>query len=114
MAKPSARPMTIQLVMIRPTNTDSCLLSALAKALSTWSTTITSEAMMTTCTIIRMALGIWLRISEMNMLEKPADRKSTRLNSSHVKISYAVFCLKKKKKNTNSSCQTWESYHTYY
>src|SRR5215471_20487149 len=28
----------------------------------------------------------------------PADRKSTRLNSSHVEISYAVFCLKKKKK----------------
>src|SRR5690606_39813079 len=27
------------------------------------------------------------------------DRKSTRLNSSHVKISYAVFCLKKKKTN---------------
>src|SRR5690606_39359325 len=27
----------------------------------------------------------------------PSDRKSTRLNSSHVKISYAVFCLKKKK-----------------
>src|SRR5437870_13062269 len=29
-----------------------------------------------------------------------ADRKSTRLNSSHVAISYAVFCLKKKKKKT--------------
>src|SRR5438094_1339867 len=29
-----------------------------------------------------------------------ADRKSTRLNSSHRTISYAVFCLKKKKKNT--------------
>src|SRR5690625_3952200 len=28
---------------------------------------------------------------------KPLDRKSTRLNSSHVAISYAVFCLKKKK-----------------
>src|SRR3989442_10181526 len=28
------------------------------------------------------------------------DRKSTRLNSSHVRISYAVFCLKKKKKTT--------------
>src|SRR5690606_39489614 len=28
------------------------------------------------------------------------DRKSTRLNSSHVKISYAVFCLKKKKKRS--------------
>src|SRR5699024_12630714 len=29
------------------------------------------------------------------------DRKSTRLNSSHVSISYAVFCLKKKKKQNN-------------
>src|SRR5205085_11547024 len=29
------------------------------------------------------------------------DRKSTRLNSSHSQISYAVFCLKKKKKNKN-------------
>src|SRR5436305_3726385 len=29
------------------------------------------------------------------------DRKSTRLNSSHVRISYAVFCLKKKKKKHN-------------
>src|SRR5437870_3476430 len=29
--------------------------------------------------------------------DHPADRKSTRLNSSHVAISYAVFCLKKKK-----------------
>src|SRR6266496_118078 len=29
------------------------------------------------------------------------DRKSTRLNSSHVEISYAVFCLKKKKKKYN-------------
>src|SRR5439155_13479849 len=31
--------------------------------------------------------------------KKTRDRKSTRLNSSHVAISYAVFCLKKKKKN---------------
>src|SRR3712207_8963325 len=31
------------------------------------------------------------------------DRKSTRLNSSHANISYAVFCLKKKKKNINNS-----------
>src|SRR5690242_21036209 len=31
------------------------------------------------------------------------DRKSTRLNSSHMSISYAVFCLKKKKKNKNTS-----------
>src|SRR3712207_7247939 len=31
------------------------------------------------------------------LLEELADRKSTRLNSSHANISYAVFCLKKKK-----------------
>src|SRR3970282_106368 len=31
------------------------------------------------------------------------DRKSTRLNSSHITISYAVFCLKKKRRSLNSS-----------
>src|SRR5688572_31862191 len=36
------------------------------------------------------------------------DRKSTRLNSSHSQISYAVFCLKKKKQNK----QTYENVHT--
>src|SRR5207302_7310911 len=41
------------------------------------------------------------------------DRKSTRLNSSHVKISYAVFCLKKKKKKTPDSQERDEetNYH---
>src|SRR5438552_4174771 len=34
---------------------------------------------------------------------RSGDRKSTRLNSSHQIISYAVFCLKKKKKGTQSS-----------
>src|SRR5688572_32752546 len=33
------------------------------------------------------------------------DRKSTRLNSSHSQISYAVFCLKKKKKNVTTECR---------
>src|SRR5256885_5526312 len=33
---------------------------------------------------------------------QPGDRKSTRLNSSHLVISYAVFCLKKKKKQRQS------------
>src|SRR5690625_6213249 len=36
-------------------------------------------------------------------LAKWQDRKSTRLNSSHVAISYAVFCLKKKKKKLNNN-----------
>src|SRR2546427_7501658 len=35
----------------------------------------------------------------------PTDRKSTRLNSSHSQISYAVFCLKKKKKRHNTAVQ---------
>src|SRR3712207_7313880 len=33
-------------------------------------------------------------------VQRPLDRKSTRLNSSHANISYAVFCLKKKKSST--------------
>src|SRR5690242_21079208 len=36
-------------------------------------------------------------------LDRPRDRKSTRLNSSHMSISYAVFCLKKKKKKDLSN-----------
>src|SRR5690625_6194733 len=36
--------------------------------------------------------------AERLMIVRDVDRKSTRLNSSHVAISYAVFCLKKKKK----------------
>src|SRR5690349_22775490 len=41
------------------------------------------------------------------------DRKSTRLNSSHVEISYAVFCLKKKKKKNNNinSTQYYNNSH---
>src|SRR3712207_7479759 len=36
----------------------------------------------------------------------PPDRKSTRLNSSHANISYAVFCLKKKKQTANAATFT--------
>src|SRR6266540_4580862 len=39
----------------------------------------------------------WLRTLHLRQ-PRPRDRKSTRLNSSHITISYAVFCLKKKKK----------------
>src|SRR5437868_9416958 len=38
-----------------------------------------------------------------HMHDGTRDRKSTRLNSSHVSISYAVFCLKKKKKNNTKN-----------
>src|SRR5574343_1017430 len=51
------------------------------------------------------ALPIWLQRRQpqpvlrypAGLADLPADRKSTRLNSSHITISYAVFCLKKKK-----------------
>src|SRR2546430_4190301 len=38
---------------------------------------------------------------------RPPDRKSTRLNSSHSQISYAVFCLKKKKKTKSTTSNTY-------
>src|SRR5437764_11749119 len=41
-----------------------------------------------------------------NSAGRSVDRKSTRLNSSHRCISYAVFCLKKKTKSVASSCRT--------
>src|SRR5256885_3689175 len=53
----------------------------------------------------------YLRIDESCQYEMWAapgtrDRKSTRLNSSHLVISYAVFCLKKKNKHTNYTIHT--------
>src|SRR5699024_11719737 len=41
--------------------------------------------------------GNHLGIVDLSLTQDERDRKSTRLNSSHVSISYAVFCLKKKK-----------------
>src|SRR5256885_11698529 len=39
------------------------------------------------------------------------DRKSTRLNSSHLVTSYAAFCLKKKKRTTRPACHTTQVLH---
>src|SRR5437870_11294218 len=60
---------------------------------------------LSSCETVRWMRGIssipQSRLSGVINLERrragPLDRKSTRLNSSHVAISYAVFCLKKKK-----------------
>src|SRR3712207_7902019 len=43
---------------------------------------------------------------EVGIVTEAGDRKSTRLNSSHANISYAVFCLKKKKKQSISPSRT--------
>src|SRR5437667_2085075 len=45
-------------------------------------------------------------ILEKKQKAKEVDRKSTRLNSSHITISYAVFCLKKKKKRVQEHRST--------
>src|SRR3712207_7298000 len=50
-----------------------------------------------------LAIAATFRVSE--------DRKSTRLNSSHANISYAVFCLKKKKYGARQSILTPTSLH---
>src|SRR5436309_4799164 len=47
------------------------------------------------CTLQVVRIG-WIEMMWIEWFDH-LDRKSTRLNSSHVKISYAVFCLKKKK-----------------
>src|SRR5690606_41573028 len=54
------------------------------------------------CKYPRLNLNTSLTINSEDALISPSgklDRKSTRLNSSHVKISYAVFCLKNKTQN---------------
>src|SRR3712207_7162329 len=48
---------------------------------------------------------VWVDQAVLDELPDDPDRKSTRLNSSHANISYAVFCLKKKK-NTHTTHMT--------
>src|SRR5207249_11774107 len=48
--------------------------------------------------LVSSAMAAGARRRDVGDRRGPSDRKSTRLNSSHVSISYAVFCLKKKKK----------------
>src|SRR3712207_7341028 len=48
--------------------------------------------------VLREPAGLQLaQVPDVPLVEGDVDRKSTRLNSSHANISYAVFCLKKKK-----------------
>src|SRR2546430_9026475 len=47
--------------------------------------------------------AVWVDFDRDGLLDLYIDRKSTRLNSSHSQISYAVFCLKKKNKEEGRS-----------
>src|SRR5947207_9343456 len=57
----------------------------------TWSPTESASGESSSCARVT-------RSGRISRLTRPKDRKSTRLNSSHTVISYAVFCLKKKNK----------------
>src|SRR5437667_7177374 len=50
--------------------------------------------------------GVQFVAADMPDANALTDRKSTRLNSSHITISYAVFCLKKKTNNKHQACDT--------
>src|SRR2546429_2736686 len=78
--------------------------------LSLWHGSAAVEACWSPCKTLRVAVAMPERFSVLDFF--PAadgwccflDRKSTRLNSSHGYISYAVFCLKKKKRSILAHC----------
>src|SRR5438874_9742981 len=87
------------------------------RSLRDWSSDVCSSDLLAAWPLAPLiAVGVWWNSNTIahNFIHRPffrsagmnrvfsADRKSTRLNSSHVEISYAVFCLKKKKKNINN------------
>src|SRR2546426_3826777 len=74
-----------------------CLCSIINVSMIKTKALLTSIAMNQTCIGTRETDDLR---SQLMRRTKPLDRKSTRLNSSHLVISYAVFCLKKKKNHT--------------
>src|SRR3989454_8984909 len=78
-----------------------------------WSSDVcSSDLLVSLGSVNRVWLSFWglllvVGVIGLGILVPLGDRKSTRLNSSHLVISYAVFCLKKKKKkNTNRPSMT--------
>src|SRR5690625_677292 len=67
---------------------------------------MTAKELATHRSLVPQSQGTAFNYTTREVLElgvAPQDRKSTRLNSSHVAISYAVFCLKKKKKRSHNN-----------
>src|SRR5205814_8260539 len=76
--------------------------SRLFQSMSPHSNASCSPARAPVCTAKRRSVRSSSSRVESKSFSDSSDRKSTRLNSSHLGISYAVFCLKKKKKNTKT------------
>src|SRR5690349_23462258 len=80
------------------------------RSLRDWSSDVCSSDLLSLPPPARLGAAV-VSTEDENFYANPAfdvaagagDRKSTRLNSSHVEISYAVFCLKKKKNEARSS-----------
>src|SRR5262245_62404458 len=70
---------------------------SLHDALPIWAADVVNNS----ASIRTAALGARERVTRNDEVARKLDRKSTRLNSSHLGISYAVFCLKKKKKKNH-------------
>src|SRR5690242_21198290 len=83
-------------------------ITAAADAWEDWSRTPWEDRAAVLLRAAELLAGPWRQtLNAATMLnQSKTDRKSTRLNSSHMSISYAVFCLKKKKKENKSLIQT--------
>src|SRR5256885_3455082 len=78
--------------------TVACWAACLAAMAACWAACLAAIA---ACWVACLAMTAW---SAVCWVATVADRKSTRLNSSHLVISYAVFCLKKKKELAARLC----------
>src|SRR5688572_919358 len=94
LATPTQIPPTLQLNF--PSITPSLVSAQSETPTSTATGTPTTVLASSSPTVCAPPPAGWIQISI-------TDRKSTRLNSSHSQISYAVFCLKKKKKNNKNT-----------
>src|SRR2546426_8441751 len=78
------------------TNTATSVVSNISTALSTIIAMLYLSPLLTLISLGLLPIFLWITYKVGNV-RRTTDRKSTRLNSSHLVISYAVFCLKKKK-----------------
>src|SRR5262245_63029594 len=85
------------LIIRRPPRSTLFPYTTLFRSLDTFEVAVVSAANSDQNYLNRPMVRICLDVNGA-LVGPPADRKSTRLNSSHLGISYAVFCLKKKKK----------------
>ena len=93
--------MMMQLVMMSPTNTESCLESPNAYAFNTWPTTITSDAMIVDWTMMQMLVGIWFR----SMLTKKLENSNTNTTAALMTRAVDIFVVMASAEQMPSTCR---------